>query len=113
MGPARLERATSCSGGKRSIQLSYGPWGWEEKSRCPEGFAQRRDDRLCQASLRPSSLAQGIHVGRNGVQLGLVQVGPAHRRHDPGMLLGRGNAACNRLLDGTQTAISPEPFLIG
>ena len=25
MGPARLERATSCSGGKRSIQLSYGP----------------------------------------------------------------------------------------
>ena len=24
-GPARLERATSCSGGKRSIQLSYGP----------------------------------------------------------------------------------------
>src|SRR5919106_1241223 len=25
VGPARLERATSCSGGKRSIQLSYGP----------------------------------------------------------------------------------------
>ena len=24
VGPARLERATSCSGGKRSIQLSYG-----------------------------------------------------------------------------------------
>ena len=32
VGPARLERATSCSGGKRSIQLSYGPamtWTYE------------------------------------------------------------------------------------
>jgi hypothetical protein len=25
VGPARLARATSCSGSKRSIQLSYGP----------------------------------------------------------------------------------------
>jgi hypothetical protein len=40
VGPARLERATSCSGGKRSIQLSYGPER-EEKTRCLGGFPQR------------------------------------------------------------------------
>jgi hypothetical protein len=33
MGPARLERATSCSGGKRSIQLSYGPLSLVQHSR--------------------------------------------------------------------------------
>jgi hypothetical protein len=32
MGPARFERATSCSGGKRSIQLSYGPFYQESGS---------------------------------------------------------------------------------
>jgi hypothetical protein len=39
VGPARLERATSCSGGKRSIQLSYGPYLWRE-IRCVLGFPQ-------------------------------------------------------------------------
>jgi hypothetical protein len=36
VGPARLERATSCSGGKRSIQLSYGPLSLVQHSRPPD-----------------------------------------------------------------------------
>jgi hypothetical protein len=38
VGPARLERATSCSGGKRSIQLSYGPGCGRGKVAGPESF---------------------------------------------------------------------------
>ena len=40
VGPARLERATSCSGGKRSIQLSYGPVYREGKTRPGARFPQ-------------------------------------------------------------------------
>ena len=39
VGPARLERATSCSGGKRSIQLSYGPWGWGRENSPPDSLS--------------------------------------------------------------------------
>ena len=47
VGPARLERATSCSGGKRSIQLSYGPvrtyglrWGNCAGKTCRSAFPE-------------------------------------------------------------------------
>jgi hypothetical protein len=75
--------------------------GWEEKSRRADAFAQRREDLLRRASLLASGLAQGIHVGRNGVQLGLVQVGATHRRHDPGMLFGSRDATRDGLLNRT------------
>ena len=41
MGPARFERATSCSGGKRSIQLSYGPELWGEVGRLSRSLQLR------------------------------------------------------------------------
>jgi hypothetical protein len=45
------ERATSCSGGKRSIQLSYGPDLWEGENSLPETLSATTADGVKESSV--------------------------------------------------------------
>src|SRR5829696_10062049 len=73
VGPARLERATSCSGGKRSIQLSYGPELLWQHSRLVSMLVARPAEALHHSfSPRHGPWAQcspGGRLGLSGVAL--------------------------------------------